>query len=302
MYANTFGTINILTCILLPFQISVTLNSKVCTYGATFNYYAAANETLSNIIHSTDQNIKALYQPLEFQIDAARTTVSILAPWLNLTIIIRKQNDYLSIVLRMPADLVDQSDGICQSGCPSHTRYNFARHIARKCSVDRADALFACSARAGLLNFFNHIDANVSLQLTYSCQFDVLNSNSYIPISLYKGIAKDFLALLNIGVHVLPEPNIKPQTTSIPLTSSRVVPIIESFPTVSTTNRTSSTSQQVMMTSSSSQLLITTTSIPVATGGFTDRIETVYSSASSTHYIRYTLILLLAFCLCINIL
>ena len=135
-----------------------------------------------------------------------RTTASILAPWLNLTLIVRKQDKYLSVVTRLPADLVDQSGGLCNTGCPTHTEQSIEHNVKLSCVDDQNSAIIGCGGKANLLNALKD-QSNLTIQLIENCQFDVLNSLTYTPLSLYKGIVQDYKALPNYGDHIVPQPN-----------------------------------------------------------------------------------------------
>lgn len=139
---------------------------------------------------------------MEFHIDSSRRTVTILAPWLNLTVVIRKLDNHLSIVTRLPADLVDYSNGLCNTGCPSHTKQNIKSAINQSCFKDKLNASFSCAINASLLNALPQ--SNLSIQMANLCQFDILHGLRYLPLSLYKGIVRDYKTLPNDGEHIIP--------------------------------------------------------------------------------------------------
>lgn len=243
--------------LLLSLQVNITLRSTQCTFGATFNYVASAGSPLPSDISTTDATIRSLYHPLEFNIDGSKTTVSILAPWLNLTVIIRKVGDQLSIVLRLPADIMDESEGLCQTGCPNYMQYNRKKILNKSCSGDSSKALLACSVTAGLLNFFIS-KPTVSSTMAELCQIDTLYDSSYSLLPLYIGIAKDILALPATGVHVRPKPhtpyNFNTNTKSSTTTTSAVIAITIFTGTTSSVRWVTATSSaQVSITSSRTQ-------------------------------------------------
>lgn len=243
--------------LLLSLQVNITLRSTQCTFGATFNYVASAGSPLPSDISTTDATIRSLYHPLEFNIDGSKTTASILAPWLNLTVIIRKVGDQLSIVLRLPADIMDESEGLCQTGCPNYMQYNRKKILNKSCSSDSSKALLACSVTAGLLNFFTSKPA-VSSTMAELCRIDTLYDSSYSLLPLYIGIAKDILALPATGVHVRPKPhtpyNFNTNTKSSTSTTSADVIAITIFTgTTSSVRWVTATSAQVSITSSRTQ-------------------------------------------------
>lgn len=109
----------------------------------------------------------------------------------------------MSVVLRLPADLVDESEGLCRTGCPSFMHYETSQILSQSCINDSRNALFQCSRF--LLNF-NPSNAMQSSALTQLCLTDVIYTNTYSIISLYRGIARDLLALPSIGPYITPEP------------------------------------------------------------------------------------------------
>ena len=263
--------------LLLSLQVNITLRSTQCTFGATFNYVASAGSPLPSDISTTDATIRSLYHPLEFNIDGSKTTASILAPWLNLTVIIRKVGDQLSIVLRLPADIMDESEGFCQTGCPNYMQYNRKKILNKSCNGDSSKALLACSMTAGLLNFFIS-KPKVSSTMAELCRIDTLYDSSYSLLPLYIGIAKDILALPATGVHVRPKPhtpynfNTKSSTST---TSADVIAITVFTGTTSSVRWVTATSSaQVSITSSRTQ----SPSPTVSSSSF----QTLSSSVSSS--------------------
>lgn len=265
--------------LLLSLQVNITLRSTQCTFGATFNYVASAGSPLPSDISTTDATIRSLYHPLEFNIDGSKTTASILAPWLNLTVIIRKVGDQLSIVLRLPADIMDESEGLCQTGCPNYMQYNRKKILNKSCSGDSSKALLACSMTAGLLNFFIS-KPKVSSTMAELCRIDTLYDSSYSLLPLYIGIAKDILALPATGVHVRPKPhtpyNFNTNTKSSTSTTSADVIAITLFTGTTSSVRwvTATSSAQVSITSSRTQ----SPSPTVSSSSF----QTLSSSVSSS--------------------
>jgi hypothetical protein len=185
--------------------INITLYSSDCTAGAVFNYVANADKDLPQHISSSQLNVLPLFQPLEFTVDSSRTTASILAPWINTTIVLRRILGYLSIVVQMPASLAFQSYGLCHIGCPIHTQHNINVELSRYCTPIYNPAINFCGINATLIN-----SGPSSLNLVNACTFDILKSKTYKPPHLYRNMIEDYKALPNVGKYITPEPNVPP--------------------------------------------------------------------------------------------
>ncbi|XP_019849579.1 PREDICTED: uncharacterized serine-rich protein C215.13-like [Amphimedon queenslandica] len=255
-------------------KVNITFRSKDCTLGATFNYIATADSPLPDDVSSSNSAVKDIYSPLEVNVDSSKTTASILAPWLNLTVVIRKEGEHLSVVLRLPADLVDESEGLCQTGCPSFMHYETSQIRSQSCSNDSWNALIQCSRF--LLNFDPRNTAQ-SATLTQLCQTDVIYTNTYSIISLYRGIAQDLLALPRTGAYITPEPYppdnginihngtittssstapsvIHPSSTDKPLTTNTLISSSEGWTLTTSTHATQQGSSYTTSVSSSKSL------------------------------------------------
>ena len=123
--------------------------------------------------------------------------------------------------------MVDESEGLCQTGCPAFMHYKTSQILSQSCSNDSRNALYQCSRF--FLNF-NPSYIQQSSRLTQLCHTDVIYTNTYSIISFYRGIAQDLLALPIIGEHIRPEPyppdngiNIHTITTT---SSSSIVPSV----------------------------------------------------------------------------
>ena len=230
-----------------------------------------------------------LFQPLEFHINPNKTMASILAPWLNLTLIIRRHHNYLSIVMQMPADLLDSSEGLCHTGCANHTQNNINNLKQSSCNHDVFLSLRGCIG-AGLLNVIPS-ESQLSLLLTHICQFDVLKNLTYSVLSILKAVANDYILLRDFGKHIIPEPFRPPvpqlslhSTTNIRSTSVS----LEVKPT--TTQFTASLggggreSSQSVITSSKSMLATKHTPKPSNLG--------LFNSSAPTNQLRHTTLLM----------
>lgn len=269
-------------------QINITLHSPQCTSRAVFNYVATADKDLPTALHSSDYRIMPLYQPLEFHINPTKTMASILAPWLNLTVIIRRHHNYLSIVMQMPADLLDSSEGLCHTGCANHTQNNINKLKQSSCNSDVSLSLRGCIT-AGLLNVIPS-ESQLSLLLTHICQFDVLKNLTYSVLSILKAVANDYILLRDFGKHIIPEPFRPPvpqfslpSTTNIKSTSVsvEVKPTTTQF--AASLDGGGRESSQSVITSSKSMLV--TTHTPQASN-----LDLFYSSAQPNQ-LRHTTLL-----------
>ena len=200
-----------------------------------------ANDDLPSTFTSDHYIQVKLQDPIDFHVNQNRTVASILAPWLNLTVIVRKHDDMLGVVLRMPADIARNADGLCSTQCPSHSVHNINSFKARKCVEDANSALYACTFNADLYKILHGASRTdqISLIPIFSdiCSFDVLNSLSYSVLSFMKAIAKDYRLLPDVAPDIMPEPN----GPVDPLPIDQIIETESQISTISTISTSSST-------------------------------------------------------------
>lgn len=234
-------------------KIEVTLKSS-CTSGTTINYVATATDGLSTSYTSDNPANVILLKPIDFHCDKNKTVATILVPWLNLTIIIRHQGDLLSIVLRMPTDLSDNADGLCVTDCPAYTQNNISDFFSESCFHDFNSALFGCSINAGLFQITPEIAPNfpdIRDSFVEKCQFDVLQSVSYSPLSLIKAIANDYKLLEDVAPYITPQPfDTDDVPTMEPSPNNTIIDFEQSTQTSQTTSSLRATASEEITTSS----------------------------------------------------
>lgn len=214
---------------MISLQVNVTFPSTSCNANA-HSYVAYRGQDLP-------QTFIGIGSPQsELHISNKGSVVSILAPWLNFSIIIRNQGGFLSVVTQIDADEMAASEGLCKTGCPMHTRVDHAEITKKKCEMDQNNALLGCftSLLEALENeVYDREDARGSY---YSmCTRDVLTQSSYDIIPFLKAAAKDSNLLQDWKPFVLPDPVPPPE---VPITThntqSTTTPTKQTTPTTGT--------------------------------------------------------------------
>ena len=148
----------------------------------------------------------------QVHVNSDQTVASVLAPWLNFSAIIRKHDEYLSIVTQFDADEMAAADGLCSSGCLPHSQVNVSDFLQKKCLSDRNYALVACfHPTTGISNHLtNPIYMNLDIAFIEMCRLNILKLSSYDILSFIQAEANDTNALTDVGVFVTPEPDPPP--------------------------------------------------------------------------------------------
>ena len=156
---------------------------------------------------------------------------TILAPWINTSIVIHRIDGYLSVTMQVPEPLSRANDvtGLCSRGCPS----GFAvteRRVALpeyKCQQNRQITSLMCLA-LGLAT-----PAIGSISYSELCVYDILLTHDLALLSLYSALNNDTLRLPDITEIAPPTlPNTTPpdtkETTPTPNRQATVSIIINS--------------------------------------------------------------------------
>ena len=236
MCQDVFSRFLFINCL----QVNITLQDFKCSREATINYVATATDNQLPPKFSSDEYVKVkLLDPIDFNINEDRTIATILAPWLNLTIVITKYGDNLGVVLRMPADLGRGAEGLCSSSCPSHASLDEVDSVKEEsCYHDTNSALYGCAITADLYSILSGQVGDdvhtISEPFVETCQFNVLQSLSYSVLSFLRAIAKQYSLLPNVAPDITPEP-FDPDLTFPPVEPDPTSTAGTSTTTVSTT-------------------------------------------------------------------
>ena len=242
--------------------------------------------------------MQLLYNPVQLTVSENGTVASIIATWLGLTVIIRRHSSHLSIVVQMPAELALQSEGLCSTGAPEHSRFSSKDRASQDCN--QGTALVHCSLSAGLIH---SIPMDAVETYIHACTYDILQESSYQLLSLYQAIASDLQTLPSSGVYIVPDPIPPPELLPGPdsSTPSGTVTINRAATIRTTATSTAGTSTDVTSTDVTRTIAATST----ATAGSTAHTiatlapkEELYSSAQSS-YMRPSVLLVLSLCLCL---
>ena len=96
-------------------QVKVIVNASGTCNPERRLYVAVNNMPLPDTFTEADNGNTSL----QLHVDDSGTVASILAPWINSTIIIRRISGFLSVSLQVTGHLAFESEGLC-TGCPRH--------------------------------------------------------------------------------------------------------------------------------------------------------------------------------------
>ena len=125
--------------------------------------------------------------------------MTLLAPWINTTVVIRRHADLLAITLQVPGHLAFESEGLCR-GCPAHTHFDVVEFStsAGHCGGVSNNALFLCWEFANNIPLFSEV-----INTTYGeiCRYNLLQANSsdYGVLNFQKAVLEDAKLLRSYG-------------------------------------------------------------------------------------------------------
>lgn len=186
-------------------KINVTFHTHNCNSVAR-TYTADNMEPLAS--EFTPPRSDNTTSPLQLTLGEDGTVVTLMATWLNTTIIIRQYAQFLSITLQVPGEILLESKGLC-TGCPSDLYVNitaFNDRVSSSCSEDNKKSIYNCFEHAGvanthpLTNLFNnsYLDA---------CVFSMFKIRTPEVLSMFNAVASDAKLLMNIGDRPSPTPS-----------------------------------------------------------------------------------------------
>ena len=184
-------------------QVNITFPPHPCSPRRA--YFADASFPLPSTFAdgSTPLNTN---NPLQLTVNG--NVASILATWLNTTIVLRQYAGYLSVTIQVPGMLAFESEGLC-TGCPAHTQnINISTEIVtdrQRCRDASNTVTLNCFLSGGVVNVREFADVDNS-SYRDMCVFDALRAGGVQMISLIKAAASDAVALVPIGTVPRPEP------------------------------------------------------------------------------------------------
>lgn len=181
----------------------MTFYSSGSCLAETKSYVAFANSPLSpnftdDTAPNTDNTCGSTLQMNMNSTDAGGV-VTLLAPWINTTVVIRRYADLLAVTLQVPGHLSFQSDGLCR-GCPAHAHFDAVKFSTNlgDCSGVSNTALFHCWEFTQNLPEFADV-----VNITYGeiCRYNLLRANSggYGVLSFQKAVVEDAKLLRSFG-------------------------------------------------------------------------------------------------------
>ena len=229
--------------------------------------YVATNEsplplTLTNGLTPNNSN-----SALQLKHTTNSSVITLLAVWINTTIIIRQHGNALSVVIQLPGDLSFHSEGLCR-GCPRHAYFNVTEknnEVRSHCYQQNEDAVFRCFFQPELLN---RGDFNEILNDTYHdyCEFDLHTTESIDSVALLKAIGHDSGLLQDRGfvpVVIVPTIEIPSYTTASETASETTLPptttiasetTLPPITTITTTTTTTRRASIVSMTTTEDEI------------------------------------------------
>ena len=182
-------------------QINVTFYRSGNCLGETKSYVATLNSPLPQ--NFTDLTVPSNCSAnLQLSVDADGSVVSLLATWINTTIVIRRHADLLAVTVQVPGHLAFESDGLCR-GCPAHayfnmTRFNYLMSSIQECSTASNSVTFLCYFGFANRRVFNNV---INASYPDVCIYSLWrgNTTSYDVLSLLLAVSNDAEMLPNDG-------------------------------------------------------------------------------------------------------
>lgn len=177
--------------------INVTFHDHECN--PTVRTYTAYNlEPLpSDFEPATSDNST---NPLQIVPGEDGTVVTLMAIWLNTTIIIRQYAEFLSITLQVPREMSLESDGLC-TGCPPHQYIDIlsiSEAYSSLCEEVNRRVLNFCFDHGGVAN--NRLINVQNNSYLEACVFSLFKIERTVDVlAMFNAIADDAKLLVNIG-------------------------------------------------------------------------------------------------------
>lgn len=176
-------------------RVNITFHSHVCnpverTYAA-FNTEPLPSDFAPALAEGDPSSLQMTF-------GQDQSVVTLMAPWLNATIIVRQYAQFLSVTLRVPREMSLDSEGLC-TGCPSHMYVNltsFLDLLPSLCPGDNNRALEGCFDRLANVPGLIEVRNNSYVE---ACVYSLFKTKSLDAFSMINAIASDARLLDNIG-------------------------------------------------------------------------------------------------------
>ena len=219
-------------------QVNVTFYRSANCLGETKSYVVTLDDASlpQNFTdHSLPNNCSA---NLQLIMNSDGTAVTLLASWINTTVIVRKHANLLGVTVQVPGHLGFESDGLCR-GCPAHANFNvsqFNDKASEYCDDENWSILYLCFF--GFSNRFNIHNASYADICTYHLWRG--NTTSHEELSFLLAVSNDAVLLPDRG-------NVPPRNfeiishANLPITDDLCHPIRQSNSSATTREPTDTT-------------------------------------------------------------
>ena len=201
-------------------KINVTFPSDNSCNPIARSYAAYNSEPLPSEFMPSFTAMEKLTSPL--QLVHNRTVTTLLATWLNTTIIIRQYASFLSISIKVPRKIAVESDGLCK-GCPAHHYINidvFNSLLDSNCPEEHNNVVLNCYDHGGIVNQDQLITVRNNSYLD-ACIYSMHKIKNNSVISMFNAIANDARLLAGIENELFTDNQLTP--TTLPATTSAMV-------------------------------------------------------------------------------
>ena len=190
--------------------------SSDCSGTQTKSYVATDSQLLPHTFtdHTVPNNS---HSNLQLFVSQDGSAVSLLATWINTTIIVRNYANLLGVTLQVPRHLAEESRGLCR-GCPPQALFDMLdlnyQMVLGGCTVENEAVLLNCFSGFSTNFRREFLDVNNATYVD-ACVYSLWRSNSTSidALSFLGAVSRDAAAL----------PNVQPIVTTSP-------PPIISFP------------------------------------------------------------------------
>ena len=185
----------------------MTLYEHDC-FQQTVSYVATGSSLPESIPGLTDPESSPLQLTVEGQ-----SVATILAPWINTSVIIHRIDGYLSVTLQVPEPLsrAYEVGGLCSTGCPYSFDVGGLSLPEYPCTTDKITTAIRC-LRINTTNELAQVVLTGSHSYSQLCTYDTLLTHNVTLLSLYLALGEDALRLPDVTTVVTTgEPT--PETT-----------------------------------------------------------------------------------------
>ena len=183
-------------------KVNVTFGNHAC-FEHTVSYVADVSSLSTCLTSQENTTCPSLSnRTVATSLDSLQLTVSnqsvatLQAPWLNVSIIIRRVDGYLSVTLQVPKPLSHRNDvsGLCSTGCSAVTIQENTNLPTYPCPADKLAAGLICLDLEAVLQLYDSLqEQERSISYSDPCRYDLVLTHNLSLVSLYEALAKDSL-------------------------------------------------------------------------------------------------------------